>query len=158
MKNKDNNAEIKYANWNDGYVDLFREIKEIRSMGNTLLFDIDNKELLLNTYYSRVNGLFLTHQHYVVNRDFIAKKLELIGTSIFKKEYLKKCKNGTLNYDKYVKTKTDLMGFFQQMCESFSRNGLTMKVIVTKPKASDAKGLTDEEQRELQALEEVGIM
>ena len=46
----------------------------------------------------------------------------------------------------------------QQICESFSKNGLTMKVIIKKRKASDDSTLTPEEIEEIEALEEVGIM
>lgn len=157
--NNNTDNEIKFANWNSGYEDMFKQIVEIRDIGNKLLFDVDNKGLLLNTYYSRISGLFITHGHYIVkDHDRIKSKLFNMEQVLFSNKYLTSVKNGTFNTDKNKKMMQDLKEFFQIICESFSKNGLTMKVIIKRKKASDNSKLTSVERKEIEALEEVGIM
>jgi len=151
-------TEIKFANWNSGYEDIFSQIIEIREMGNLLLFDTDNKNLSLNKYYSKISGLFLTHGHYVIDYDKIKEQLRLIELVLFSDKYLNSVRDGTNSRIQHLKILRDLKSFFQNICESFSKNGLTMKVITKRAKASENANLTDEEREELEALEEVGIM
>lgn len=151
-------GETKYANWNKGYDDLFEEITEIRALGNKVLFDFKNTNLLLNQYYAKISGLFDTHGHYVVNEDEIEIKLSKIGDVLFSEKYLDRIKSGTNSLPQQIKITRDLKKMFKEMCKSFSKNGLTMKVIITKKKASSKENLTPDEREELEALEEVGIM
>lgn len=131
--NSNNNAEndynAKYANWNAGYEDLFAQIKEIRHIGNLALFDFKNNNLLLNQYYSRIAGLFSSHAHYVIQRELIKKQLIKIEDVLFSQKYKDSITNQTNSTQQQIKILRDLRYFFQLMCESFSRNGLTMKII-----------------------------
>ena len=158
--NQSSNSEsdIKFANWNAGYEDIFSEIIAIRTMGNTLLFDTKNKGLLLNTYYARVSGLFLTHGHYVIEQEDIKRDLAKIESVLFSEKYMTSVTNGVNPVDQHFKIMNTLKKAFQLICESFSKNGLTMKVIIRKKKSSMREGLTADEKEELEALEEVGIM
>jgi len=152
------NSEIKYANWNSGYEDIFKQIIDIREIGNILLFDVSNKNLLLNKYYSKINGLFITHGHYVIEREDITLKLKKIELVLFSQKYLKSVEVGTNPREQHLKILSSLNSVFQLICESFSKNVLTMKVIIKRRKASDDETLTADEKEELEALEEVGIM
>ncbi|MCK4500287.1 hypothetical protein KAU11_07305 [Candidatus Babeliales bacterium] len=158
FKRGNSEADIKYANWNSGYEDIFNQIIEIREMGNLLLFDTQNENLLLNKYYSKISGLFITHGHYVIQQEGIKLQLDKIESILFSNKYLNSVKDKTNTRDQHLKILKDLKIFFQLICESFSKNGLTMKIIIKRRKASERKGLTPDEVEELEALEEVGIM
>lgn len=155
---KNNENEIKFANWNQGYEDIFAEIREIREKVELAMFDMKNKSGMLTVLYSRVKGLFLTHGHYVITQQEIQKKLDDIHTILFSDRYKYAVKENINSQEQHNIMLSALEKIIQQICESFSKNGLTMKIIIKKRKASMKEGLTEEEKEELEALEEVGIM
>lgn len=129
-KNKENaDYNAKYANWNKGYDDIFLEISEIREIQNKTLFDLNNKGLMLNKYYSRIRGLYTTLAHQVIDRALLQKQLDKIENVLFSDKYIKGIQDGSNTREIDLKIYRALRLYFQMMCESFSKNGLTMKVI-----------------------------
>lgn len=128
-KSKEYDYNSKFANWNKGFDDIFDEIREIREIGNKVLFDYKNDNLLLNLYCSRIIGLFSTHSHYVLDRDKLALQLNKIENVLFSDKYLTSIKNNTNPTEQQIKITKALRLYFQLICESFSKNGLTMKII-----------------------------
>jgi len=124
----------KFANWNKFYDDLFEEITYIRGQGHKALLDLNNSGGYLLNYYSRITNLFSTHKHYINNVDKIEKVLLKIEDVIFSDEYLKAVHKNNNSKKQHVKIIRGLRNSFADMCESFSDNGISVKVSGKKKK------------------------
>jgi len=137
---KDYDLNPRFANWNNGYVDLFEEIREIRGLLNKSMFDFNNKNLFVHQLYSKIRGLFTTHKHYIIDSDRLSVSLNSIENILFTTTYFKN-QNKTLDINKQIQIIQILRSNFELMCESFSLNGLTPKVEKTyKPDYKKAVG------------------
>jgi len=128
MAKKDYTYDPKFANWNRFYDDLFQEIAEIRNVGNKALLDFNNQGGYLVNYYGRIVNLFSTHKHYINNEAEIEKQLNIIEDTLFSPKYvdavLRKKNSGV----QHIKIMRALRKAFTDMCESFSSNGISVKV------------------------------
>jgi hypothetical protein len=151
----------KFANWNKFYDDINQEITEIRRIGNRVLYDVDNTDLYICRYFTRIDNFFSTHGHYIVNtksRNTIKKKLDILQIFLFEK-FIPTVKENPRAVEKSkIKAYNNLKNIFSIMCANFSTIGLTVKIDAKNTeKLSDS--INDEEEKQhTKNLEMAGLI